>query len=117
MGKKLTILTVFCSLIVVSCTFEKVVPLPAGCTTTMYYATDIKPFIDSKCVTCHSNVPSYMNGGDFSNFSLLKEKIEDGSVEDRVFNRKDMAPIGYDQLTEVEKAKLKCWIKQGAPNN
>ena len=67
-----------------SCTFEKAVPLPAGCTTTMYYSTDIKPFIDSKCVTCHSNVPSYMNGGDFSSFSLFKEKIDDGSVACRV---------------------------------
>lgn len=115
---KSKLLTIFLfSLLLTSCTFEKSIPLPAGCSTTIYYATDIKPFIDSKCVTCHSNVPSYMNGGDFSSFSLFKEKVVEGKVADRVFNRKDMAPIGYEQLTEVEKAKLKCWIEQGAPNN
>lgn len=115
---KTKLLAIFSSIfLLTSCTFEKAVPLPAGCTTTMYYSTDIKPFIDSKCVTCHSSVPSYMNGGDFSSFSLFKEKIDDGSVVDRVFKRKDMAPIGYDQLTEGEKAMLKCWIEQGAPNN
>ena len=58
-----------------------------------------------------------MNGGDFTDFSLLQEKVNDGSVVDRVFNKKDMAPIGYDQLTEAEKSMLRCWIEQGAPNN
>lgn len=115
--RKLLLIAIISALAITSCTFEKAVPLPAGCNTTMYYETDIKPFIDSKCVTCHSSVPSYMNGGDFSSFSLLKEKIDDGSLVDRVFNKKDMAPTGYYQLTEVEKAMLKCWIEQGAPNN
>jgi len=113
-----TLLSIVLSVFVISsCTFEKAVPLPVGCTTTMYYATNIKPFIDSKCVTCHSTIPSYMNGGDFSSFPLFKEKIDDGSVADRVFHKKDMAPTGYPQLTEAEKAMLRCWIEQGATNN
>lgn len=115
--KKAFLATMLFTLLITACTSEKAVPLPAGCNTTIYFETDIKPFIDSKCVTCHSNVPSYMNGGDFSSFSLLKEKVDDGTLMDRVFNKKDMAPTGYDQLTEAEKAMLRCWIEQGAPNN
>lgn len=115
--KKLLVLLIFALLFLGSCTFEKAVPLPAGCTTTMYYATDIKPFIDSKCVICHSSTPSYMNGGDFTDFNHLKEVINDGTFKDRVFNKKDMAPTGYEQLTEAELGKLRCWIDQGAPNN
>lgn len=114
--KKLLVLLVS-AIFLGSCTFEKAVPLPAGCTTTMYYATDIKPFIDSKCVVCHSNVPTYMNAGDFTDFNLLKGLINDGTFKDRVFNKKDMAPPGSEQLTEAELGKLRCWIDQGAPNN
>lgn len=115
--KKLLLLPIFAAFFLGSCTFEKAVPLPSGCTTTMYYATDIKPFIDSKCVVCHSNVPTYMNADNFMDFNVLKEKINDGTLKDRVFNKKDMAPPGAEQLTEAELGKLRCWIDQGAPNN
>lgn len=117
MNKKLFLLYSIVISVIASCTFEKVTPLPEGCTTTTYFTVDIKPILDAKCVTCHNSTPSYMNGGDFSTFDLFKAKVEDGSVTDRVFNKRDMAPVGFDQLTEAEKAKLRCWINQGAPNN
>ena len=115
--KKLILLSLLSALTFGSCTFEKVVPLPVGCTSTMFYETDIKPFMDAKCSVCHNSTPTYMSAADFTNFNILKEKIDNGSFKNRVFNIKDMAPTGYDQLTAEELGKLRCWLDQGSPNN
>ncbi|HEY0030733.1 MAG TPA: cytochrome c [Bacteroidia bacterium] len=103
------------SLLMASCTFEKAQPLPVGCTTTIFYATDIQPMINSKCVSCHT--AGGTGTGDFTSYTGLKAKAESGSLNTRVFVLKDMPPAGNPQLTEDELSKLKCWIEQGAPNN
>ncbi len=107
----LFIITAFLS----SCTFKKATPLPAGCTATMFFATDIKPIIDSKCVTCHFAGGS--GTGDFNIYTELKAKVDNGTFKTRVFTLKDMPQAGSPQLTEDELSKLKCWVEQGAPNN
>ncbi len=114
MKKTLLIFAVY-SFLLVSCTFEKAKPLPVGCSTTMFYATDIKPIIDSKCVTCHISGGS--GTGDFTNFNELNEKINTGIFNTKVFILKDMPQSGSPQLTEDELGKLSCWLDQGAPNN
>ena len=117
MKKQVFFVAISFSIILASCTFEKVVPLPEGCNETVFYLKDVKPIIEAKCVTCHSSVPTYLNAADFTNYSIIKEKIDDGSFKNRVFNLKDMAPSGSNQLTEMELAKLRCWLGQGAHNN
>jgi uncharacterized membrane protein len=113
--KKIIFPTVFASLFFASCSFEKAEPLTLGCSTTMSFASDIKSFIDSKCVTCHAAGGS--GTGDFSDFNVFKSKADDGTLKARVFISKDMAPALSPQLTEEELGKLKCWMEQGAQNN
>jgi hypothetical protein len=115
--KKIFLITILSSLLLVSCTFEKAEPLSVECSTTMFYTSDIKPFIDSKCVICHNNGSFYLGAADFADFNILKAIIDNGSFKNRVFNLKDMAPATEVQLTKAEFAKLKCWLDQGALNN
>jgi hypothetical protein len=103
------------SLFLISCTFEKAEPLSVGCDTSLFYATDIKPIIDSKCVVCHNSAGS--GTGDFTDFNVLKSKVESGIFKTRVFTLKDMPEASSTPLTEVELEKLRCWVEQGALNN
>ncbi len=113
--KKIFLITTLSSFLLVSCTFEQAEPLTVGCTATMSYATDIKPIIDSKCVTCHFSGGS--GTGDFTDFNVLKAKVDGGIFKTRVYTLKDMPQSGSPQLTEDELGKIKCWMDQGAMNN
>jgi uncharacterized membrane protein len=113
--KKFTILFFAISLIVVSCTFENVKPLPVGCTSTIFYATDIVPLMNNYCVSCH-----YAGGsgpGDYTLYSDVKAAVDNDKIKNRVFTLKDMPQAGSPQCTADELGKLKCWLDQGAPNN
>lgn len=112
--KKIFLIISLVTFLYSSCTFEKSTPLPVGCTTTMFYQTDIKPIIDAKCVSCHTTGASQ---GDFTTYGVVKAKVDNGTFKNRVFTLKDMPPGGSTQLTEEELGKLKCWVDQGAPNN
>ncbi len=113
--KKIIFIAVSATLIFSSCTKEKAEPLTVGCAATISFASDIKPFLTSKCVTCHTAGGS--GTGDFSDFNVFKSKADGGSLKARVFTLKDMAPALSPQLTEEELGKLKCWMEQGAQNN
>jgi len=112
--KRIFLIATLSTLLYSSCTFEKSDALPVGCASTMFFQTDIKPIIDSKCVSCHTTGASQ---GDFTIFSVLKTKVDNGTFKNRVFTLKDMAPSGNPQLTEEELGKIKCWMEQGAPDN
>ena len=100
-----------------SCLSDKGEAFTPGCNSMIYYSSDIRPILDAKCGNCHSSNITYMSGPDFTDFNVLKERIKNGSFRDRVFTRKDMPTAGFDQLTESELGKLKCWLDQGARNN
>ncbi len=103
------------SILAVSCTFKKMQPLPAECNSTVFYSTEIKPIIESKCVSCH--VSGGSGTGDFTFFSELKSAIDNGTFRNNVFVLKTMPPAGTTQLTEDELSRLNCWILQGKMNN
>ena len=113
--KRIFLLAALSTLLYSSCTFEKSEPLTVGCDATMFYATDIKPIIDSKCVTCHFAGGS--GTGDFTDFAVLKSKVDIGVFKTRLFDLKDMPPGGNPQPTADELQKIKCWMEQGAQNN
>ena len=113
--KKIFFLATVFSFLLVACTFEKAEPLSVGCSTQLSYAADIDTIIVEKCVICHTSGGS--GTGDFTDFNVLKSKIDGGSFKTRVFTLKDMPPGGSTPLTEAEISKLKCWIEQGALNN
>lgn len=79
------------------------------------YASDIKPMIANKCATagCHGH-----NGlANLNDYATLKERADNGNINKFVFELKMMPPTTTTQLTDVEKEKLQCWLKNGAQNN
>ena len=113
--KKIATLVFAISIFVISCINKKAVPLPVGCTSTIFYATDIAPLMSSYCVSCH-----YAGGsgpGDYSLYTDIKAAVDNGKINNRVFILKDMPQAGSAQLTPDELGKLRCWLDQGAPNN
>ncbi|OSZ78833.1 hypothetical protein CAP35_11455 [Chitinophagaceae bacterium IBVUCB1] len=86
---------------------------PTPCTAS--YATDIKPLMANKCATtgCHG----YNGLANLNDYSVLKERADNGNINKFVFELKMMPPTTAAQLTDAEKEKLQCWLKNGAPNN
>jgi len=86
---------------------------PAPCTAS--YANDIKPLVANKCATpgCHGH-----NGlANLNDYTTLKERADNGNINKFVFELKMMPPTTATQLTDAEKEKLQCWLKNGAQNN
>ncbi len=88
-------------------------PMKTLCAT---YGVDIVPIVESKCAVtgCH------VDGFTFGNFTLygeLKKRVDNGKIQSLVFDNQLMPPASAQQLTEEEKAKIKCWMDDGALNN
>lgn len=100
------------------CYYDKVLPVePEG---DISYSTDMQPFFDSKCVSCHNGggVPldlspgvsfdalisgNYINASDPASSSLYTKINTGGSME--------------SYATDSERAITLKWIEQGAQNN
>jgi hypothetical protein len=78
------------------------------------FTSDIKPLIAGACLAsgCHNSGSVY---GDFTNYSGIKAKVDNGSFENRVIQKKDM-PLNK-RFTNEELKKIKCWLNAGAPEN
>lgn len=106
-----------------SCTSDKgEVPKPI---TTVSYQTDIKPIIQTYCngqggQSCHVTPSNQGAPGDFSTYAGLKAKVDNGTIQSRVFNLKDMPPTysnGPTALTAEDLETFKTWVNNGAPEN
>lgn len=84
------------------------------------YQADIAPIIRASCATglgpgtgCHDAW--------ILTYSGLKSKIDNGTLQYRVFNVGDMPvpnnSFNIPPLTQQEKDKLRCWILTGALDN
>ena len=120
-GLSLLFLISFCYL--QSCTSDKgEIPKPV---TTVSYQTDIKPIIQTYCYgqggqNCHVTPSNQGAPGDFTAYTGLKEKVDNGTIQSRVFNLKDMPPTysnGPIALTAEDLETFKTWVNNGAPEN
>jgi len=79
------------------------------------YSGDISAIFTSKCITCHRA------GGDADGYSISNyQEVFDyrSSIQsDCLEGGNQMPKPGSPQLTDDEKAKLKCWLDNGAQNN
>jgi hypothetical protein len=76
----------------------------------------IKDIINTRCASdgaCHGTPQGPNAGGEYANYSQVKEKVDNGSFKNRVFDLKDM-PQG-SSLPECEFKKLHDWVDAGAP--
>ena len=81
---------------------------------TVTFSADIAPIIASKCATtgCH-NSGSVV--GDYTTYDGLKDKAQNGVMEQEVITDKTMPQSG--SLSQDELDKFQCWFDDGAPNN
>jgi mono/diheme cytochrome c family protein len=101
-----------------SCTYDKgAIPVKATdeCDSTVSYATDIAPIMTDYCISCHTAGGS--GTGDFTTYTELKQKADNGSLKNRVLDLKDMPQPGSPMISDDQRKKIGCWIKQGAPDN
>lgn len=93
----------------------------ANCDTVpVSYSADIVPIIQTSCATNQGPGTGCHDAWIFE-YSNLKSRIDNGTIEYRVFQTRDMPVIpnsfGIDSLTAEEYLKLQCWIAAGAPEN
>ena len=81
---------------------------PETCSETVFFATQVKPIIDTNCIGCHG-------GSRFPNLSTYSGVSGSASqVQAQVVSRN--MPQG-GSLTSQEIELINCWVEQGAQNN
>lgn len=84
-------------------------------TTSITYATSIKPILDAKCTKCHSGA-NPKHGIDLTTYENVK-----AAVGHHLYctvsggNCPEMPPLG-PKLTTEEVQMIDTWIKNGTPN-
>lgn len=78
------------------------------------YSSNIKPIIEANCLSsgCHN---SGSVNGDFTTYDGVKVKVDNGSIDNRVIQQKNMPPTGSLSMDQLK--KIKCWLNSGALNN
>lgn len=87
------------------------------CDSSSTYITTIRPIIETHCMGNNSgcHITGGSGDGDFSKYADLKDKIDEGSFKDRVFDIMDMPMPALPPLTGSQIDSLKSWINAGAP--
>lgn len=91
----------------------------AGCdTANVTYSGAIRNIVSNKCQGCHSG-PAASGGYDFTNYSVLKARANDGKLWGAVNHLPGFSPMpkNGNKLSTCELAQIKKWIDAGAPNN
>jgi hypothetical protein len=78
------------------------------------YSQTIKPLVNQKCAIAGCHVAGFQPG-DFTNYEVLKEKVNDGKLQLVLFDLNIMPPV--NKLSTEEKSLLRCWIESGAVSN
>jgi hypothetical protein len=106
------ILACYCT----SCTHEKTELNPCE-NVDVNYTQSISPIIQTHCALsgCHNGDSTSV--GNFSEYSEIKLRVDNGQFKIKVFDTQSMPPIGQPALTSEEFNKLKCWYDAGALNN
>lgn len=87
-------------------------------TSEVRFSEHIQSIIETKCNSnsgCH--VTGGLGTGDFETYLGLKEKVDNSSFQNRVFDIKTMPPAGSPALDDCEISLISSWINQGALNN
>ena len=105
----------FCSIVLFSCTRDKVTPIDEQCNTTISFSNEVMPIIQANCVGCH-NQNGASGGYDFSTYDAIAGNANAllGSVKANGFQ---LMPIGGPALPDSLIQKINCWINQGKQDN
>jgi len=124
----LVVLILGTSMLVLSCSRDKLEESEVECDDTVTYSNIIKPIIDESCAYsgCHDGGAG-IGPGDYTKFSGIVRDLNNGSFESRTINQKDSPSIGMppdnsvypeslkDDLTQEELDMIMCWLDNGYP--
>jgi len=103
-----------------SCVYVKkdVVQTPCTLPTTVSYATNIVPILQTNCYGCHSN-SSNLTGILLDNYNTLKSYAQSGTLYGVISHASGFRPMpdGGAKLDDCTIATIKKWIDAGAFNN
>lgn len=103
------------SLLLFSCTRDKVTPIDQQCNTTISFATDVLPIMEANCASCHQ--PGNASGGyDLSTYTAIAANAN-AIVGSMKANGYQLMPIGGPALADSTIQKISCWINQGKQDN
>lgn len=95
---------------------EELYPLTAACeTTNVTWAATVQPLIQARCATSGCHVSGGFGPGDFTQYTEVKAKVDDGRFQAEVIQAGSMPPSG--RLAPCDLQKLQVWIDAGALNN
>ncbi|MBK6952486.1 MAG: hypothetical protein IPH24_10690 [Crocinitomicaceae bacterium] len=101
------------------CYKDKTTP-PNDCDVIVSYSLEIKPIINSSCVTNLGPGTGCHDAWIFD-YPQVVSSINSGTFEYECLTVSTMPQIpndfGIDSLTVDEKKSIKCWIEQGYPEN
>lgn len=115
--KKLVFLTPLI-FILQSCYFDNEEDIygPVSCdVSAVTFSNQVAPIINSSCATTGCHVSGGSGPGNFTVFSELIAKVNNGSFENRVLIQKTMPP--NSPLPDCDLQILQAWIDNGAPND
>ncbi|MBA4139188.1 MAG: cytochrome c [Segetibacter sp.] len=131
MSKKSSIAVILISVCFAGCYYDKedlVYPRQTTTTTTttscdttaVKYSVDIKNILSTNCYACHSGTAT--NGGGFK-FDVypgnLVAKALSGALVGSITHSPGFSPMpkGGGKLSDCDIAKIRTWVRNGAPNN
>lgn len=84
-------------------------------TTSVTFADDIMPLVQGNCAISGCHVAGGTGNGIFENYEGVKEKVDNGSLRQRVLVDRNMPPT--EPLTECQLDIIDAWLNAGAPDN
>lgn len=79
------------------------------------FTEDVFPIIQGNCAITGCHVAGGTGNDIFESYAQIKDKVDNGSLEFRVLEAKNMPPTS--PLPDCSRAIIRSWIDAGAPNN
>ena len=109
--------SLFLFVILSSCTYNELTPIPICESDTPSFYTCVKPIIDNHCLACHSDASP---NGDLSDYDAIRFYLINGDLLDRIQREEGAVgfmPLGDNKLDNLQIETLIKWKNNGAPNN
>ena len=106
-----------------ACYYDKadiVYPPSGACdSTNVTYSNTVVPILTSKCYACHSGTAAAGAGIKLDNYNSVLVQVNNGRLLGAIEQRAGYSPMpkGSAKLPECDIAKIRVWIRAGAPNN
>jgi len=85
------------------------------------FSTEIKPILQSNCLTCHSNASATGNGGGIrlQDYADVKIQVNNGKLVGSIEHRAGFSamPKGGGKISDCNILIIKTWITKGTLND